>query len=250
MTVDFAANSLEQVQAVNVLSLIKQAEKVREEGNSTLAAHMLGIALQDAERLGRDELIGETLGQLIVCLKHLYQNGDKSSLASMEQMVARGLVLKISDQSKAVFLLRQGDVYTFKKEYKPAEASYNAALRLVLKTNGYLAIEYKGHWAESLLKIGRDSKYVSRLIEDAINDLAKVTDVREFHRLIILSGLYARLAKSQKQSWQFIRAYRSLRKCYQLCKQLRNQYNMPQRLNQFYQNLPGGQFWFGLLGSI
>lgn len=232
---------------VLVKRMIKQAELIRERGNNWAAIDLL----LEAEVLifepvnsgsglssGASLVLAEVFGQEIVCFKHLYQNTRREEyLESMEEKIQQGLNLNIPDENKAVFHLRRGDTLTTKGDYEGAERSYQKALDLVELLENHATAEYMGHLGESMSNNGK-ANYAVELISRALNLMTRQKIV-EWHKLIIVSGLYGRLAKAAFKNGEYRLAVRSLWVSYRMARKLKKEHGMPQRLNQFYQRLLG-----------
>lgn len=225
--------------------MIKQAELLREHGDTWGSIDQLMEArelIRDSGEgplsLGALMVLAEALGHEIVCFKHLYQNtGKLEYLDYMAESVSEGLDLEIPDEQKAVFYLRRGDILTSLNEYEDAERSFQKALDLVELLENHTTAEYMGHLGESMTKNGKAEKGVEIILK-ALH-LMNRQKVEEWHRLIIVSGLYGRLSKAALKSGKYQLAFSSLWATYKMARKLKKEHGMPQRLNHFYQRLLG-----------
>lgn len=212
---------------------IEQAEELREQGNSDEAMVLLTEVVQQAQERGHLNLVASALGHRILCHKHLFQNtGNEVHLVNMEQDVAHGLALPIAEMDKAVFYLRQGDTFLFRNYAQQAENAYDTACTLVAK-GGHAEAEYLGHLAEAKSLNGKCNEAIELLLQ-AIGIANIAQNVRPFHKLIILSGLQARLIKTALACKKYGLAIGAFVNGYSIAWWLRLWYHMPQRLNQYH----------------
>ena len=218
---------------------IREAERICEEGHPRDAMEILDRVIEFTRKNGDPETESSALGYKIVCLKHIYQNTrDEKVLQQMHGYIKLGMILPISAQSKAVFHLRLGDVYTAKQDYKSAERSYRKAAWLV-RRDKVMYPEYLGHYAESKAMNGKSQRAIIMIlialqkVEEAKNNF------RPFHYLILVSGLYARLAKASIKARKFGLAVNALFQGYTRAWWLAIRYKMPQRRKQYHLALIG-----------
>lgn len=220
-------------------NLIREAERICEQGHPHEAMEILNRVIENTRKNGDPEMESSALGHKIVCLKHIYQNTrDEKTLEKIHGHIKLGMMLPISEQHKAVFHLRLGDVYTARQDYQNAERSYRKAARLV-RRDKIVHPEYLGHYAESKAVNGKPLLAIV-LILIALRKVDEAKDIlRPFHRLILVSGLYARLAKSAIKARKFPLALSALFKGYALAWWLAIKHKMPQRRKQYHLALMG-----------
>ena len=220
-------------------NLIREAERICEQGHPHEAMEILNRVIENTRKNGDPEMEGSALGYKIVCLKHIHQNtGSEKVLEQMHGHIKLGMMLPISEQHKAVFHLRLGDVHTAMRDYKNAERSYRKAAWLV-RRDKIAHPEYLGHYAESKAVNGKPMLAII-LILIALRRVDEVKGIlRPFHRLILISGLYARLAKSAIKARKFGLALSALFKGYSLAWWLAIRHKMPQRRKQYHLALIG-----------
>ncbi len=231
------------IDELNFHKFIKWAEKLCEEGDLNGSFSVL----ERAEKfLGYANLVepkqqsfyGKILSQRIICNKHLWQNKrDLKYLKLMSEDVLSGLNLKISKNEKAVFCLRCGDVFAAQDDFDKAEENYQLAYDLVNKGD-FAEAEYLGHLAEIKSRNGKNAEAL-KLFEKALFIMQTQAEIRPFHKLIIESGLYMRLAKCLFATAHYYMAMKFLFRSYKMCLKLKFIHGMPQRLKQFHQNLSG-----------
>ncbi len=243
--IDYGSTS-EKITVEDIRVLIADSEIDREEGNTDRAAEDLSLAMEYAQLLNRIDLYAQALAHRIICWKHLYQNGDKTALVWMEQDVEEGLALNISKTESAVFFLRKGDVLTEQKNYERGNWCYKQAW-FKAERGTHTEVEYLGHFGESFVALGAPQRAME-ILDKALTMMGKVKDIREWHRLIIVSGLLGRRGKAAMKARRFILGTKSLWASFKICKELKERYGKPQRYNQFLQNLPFGWAWFKLYG--
>ncbi len=212
---------------------IEQAEELREQGQPYEAMALLAEVILQAQVGRLHGLIASALGHRILCHKHLFQNtGNEAHLVNMEEDVAHGLVLPIEEIGKAVFYLRQGDTFLFRNDALQAERAYGAAYELVAKDD-HTEAECLGHLAEAKTLNGKCSEAVELLLQ-AIGIANTAQHVRLFHKLVILSGLQARLIRAALACKKYGLAVGAFVNGYSIAWWLRLRYRMPQRLNQYH----------------
>lgn len=218
--------------------MLEHAELIRENGDSEQAISILTEAIRLAQRMDDRVLTARALGHRIVCYKHLWQNlGLQKYLRLMQEDIDRGLALDVESKHRAAFYLRKADIHASCGESVEAEENYRQAYQLVGKGN-YTEGEYLGHWAESLVDVGRAREAVYLLLK-AILIVTSDRKIPAWHRLIVHSGLYGRLSKAAWKARKPVTAIIALGKCWTMSRRLARDYNMPQRLKQFHLRLCG-----------
>jgi tetratricopeptide (TPR) repeat protein len=217
---------------------INLAENLRERGRTVESISLLTEVIKEAETTGDNLILASALGHRIVCYKHLYQNtGDEIYLELMEEDIGTGVDLDISENGKAVFYLRYGDVNKLRGYKLLALDCYEMAFDEV-KKGGVEECEFAGHYAEALVDAGQ-WKHANELITEYMELLDSLKDIREFHRCILISGLCARKVKALLAGKRYFSAVWAFFRGYILAWKLKLSYKMPQRLNQYHQQLFG-----------
>ncbi len=212
---------------------IEYAEKLREQGQPYEAMALLTEVILQAQAVGQLNLVASALGHRILCYKHLFQNtGNEVHLMNMEENVAHGLALPIAEPEKAVFYLRQGDTFLLRNDAPQAESAYGAAYELITKGD-HTEAEYLGHLAEAKSLNSKHSEAIELLLQ-AIGIANTAQPARLFHKLVILSGLQARLIRAALACKKYGLAVGAFINGYTIAWWLRLRYRMPQRLNQYH----------------
>jgi tetratricopeptide (TPR) repeat protein len=102
----------------------------------------------------------------------------------------------ITGQAKSVMLLRAGDYFLFKQAYDQASEKYRLAVDELHRSpdpQPESSAEYLGHYAVALVKSGQHEEGFSTF-DTAIDLIKNNKDIREFHHLIIHSGILLREA--------------------------------------------------------
>lgn len=226
--------------ALDLEKLIDIAVDIRERGNALKAGGILTEVIRDSYDNCFDITCARALGERIVCSKHLYQNeGLEIYLNQMEVDIQKGWQLNVGPEDKAVFFLRFGDVHASRGQHDEAEKQYWLAYDHVRK-GGKEEAEYSGHIAEALVndQNADDQKkdQAKGLIDRAFKIIDRVpqAEIDIKHRLIILSGLHGRMAKVALSSKNYLLAFGSLWRCWEMSRELAHKYNYPQRLKQFW----------------
>ncbi len=213
---------------------IDLAETQREKGEIEEALSLLTQVIDEARECSNYSVLASALSHRVLCYKHLYQNTRKDKyLDLLEEDVDEGTQLDIPEQKMAVFYLRSGDITKLRGYSFLALDFYEMAYECV-KKGGVEECEYAGHYAEALADSG-EWQEANNIIIDALHLLYSLTDVRPFHRLILLSGLFARQVKALRVGKKYFRAVIIFFLGYLLAWKLKLVYKMPQRLNQYHQ---------------
>jgi tetratricopeptide (TPR) repeat protein len=222
---------------------IEEAEQIREKGRTEEAYALFKEILFDAFACGEHALAASACAHRLICYKHWYQNtGNDGYLAVMQKEIAIALdYFQIPESEKAVFHLRLGDVYFLRGKFQDAYDKYLTAYRLIPKTDSRQH-EYAGHVAESLTQLGRVEIAISILLT-AIEEINDSSDLRAFHRKVILSGLYARLFRAALKSRRLLLAASSFAHGYELAWELALNDRYPQRRNQYNQAIKAHAPW-------
>lgn len=224
--------------AHDALDLIEMGILVREKGQAIEAITLFAKAEACASRIKREDLLSKSLQHKIICYKHLHQKGYPGALHEMEFCVKAGLALDINSNEKAVFYLRKGDVLQEQKRYSDSNAAYRTAL-FRIPVGSSSEPEYLGHYGLSCALAGNITAGKSH-VEAALKKLDKVTDLEDWHWLIVRSGLYGHLAQIHKMSWSFRSAYRYTMLYLDDALVLRDKYDKPMRYEQLCQKTPYG----------
>jgi tetratricopeptide (TPR) repeat protein len=140
----------------------------------------------------------------------------------------------VSGQPLSVMYLRAGDYYLFKKDFSAATNEYKSALEELAKAENIApetTAEYMGHYGVALVKSGSADDGFT-LFDDALNVLEKNNTIREFHHMIIHSGLLLRQAECYRSTNEIEKAKASLEKAAQIAKELAEKHKMRMRLDQ------------------
>lgn len=211
-----------------------RAEVFREQGKTNQALIVLNALISDAS--AHSDRVAEALGHRILCYKHLYQNTeDINHLHNMCIDARKGLGLQIPRTSKAKFYLRLGDVYMLQGSFVAAERAYRIAYE-VCKKGDYSKAEFLGHWAEAKALNGKCAEAIG-LLKHALAHLKVFPPPRPFHRLIVVSGVEARLVRAAFKCKSYGLAMKYLIHSYMLAWWLKIYYGNPVRLKQFHGTL-------------
>jgi tetratricopeptide (TPR) repeat protein len=212
---------------------IEQAEILREHGDTAGALSMLTAIISEASEAQDYQSLASALGHCIVCFKHLFQNGGgEDHLRGMEQDIEQGFGLPIPEAGKAVFYLRLGDVQMLRGNLPAAEAAYSKAYEVVSKGD-HTEAEYLGHLAEAKAFNGKCAESIE-LLNQALAYMKTCPNVRPFHRVVIVSGLKARMIRAALKCGRYELAISSFVYGYAQAWWLKVNYRMPQRLNQYH----------------
>ncbi len=131
----------------------------------------------------------------IICYKHLWQNQRRTSyLDKMKDLCMQGLSLDLDRSQKAVFNLRLGDFHASLGNPVSAEMYYSLA-KGDAKPGTMQKAEFLAHWGESLGSVDRVDEGIMYILA-AIKEAEKYKHlVEDWHYLVIISGMYGRLAK-------------------------------------------------------
>lgn len=237
-----------------LIEQINQAEKLRELGATKAALEILDHVVWKIKHVldysDNMNILAQALAHRIICHKHIWQNtGDEFSLREMLVDVINGELLPVSTEDKAVFYLRHGDCLSSMNMHNSALEQYRLAYESV-KKGGVEEVEYLGHLAEALVGANRVNASEALNYLDQAMDLMKKIESgpneqkpRDWHSLIIWSGLYGRKAFVLRKSLHInffsrsLQAFAWLWQAFVLAVRLKNKHGMPQRYNQFFQRL-------------
>ena len=238
--IDFGTPSIAET-AADIRSKITEAELLRENGHIKPSKILLSKQILRAAEIGNDELKASALAQQIINFKHLYQNTKEYfHLVEMQVLIAEGMDLELSNAQKAVFHLRKGDLQTFNCNYDKAHFEYKTALKNT-KSHTLEHAEYLCHFGESYIPLGEYDK--ARLcIRGALEAMKKVTEIRDWHRLVVESRMWGCYSKVCLHQFRIILALKYAKKYWLMARELRDKHGKAQRLNQFYQQMPMGRF--------
>ena len=219
-----------------ITKLIQKGELSREKEQIHEAFAYLTEAMVEAAKIGDYTGVCECLAHRLVVYLHLWQQTEKKIFLDLTRMDARqGLAIcetyRIDDSVRGTFHLRLGTYYREKGDLENAAEEYRKAVKLVEKGKDKIKYaEFLGHYAEIVLLNG-DKKglgYFGRAIEL----VEKAKGVRPFHKLIILSGMYGRMARAHFHNKEKLEGKTALAKATELAKELAIKHKMKVRLKQ------------------
>lgn len=218
--------------------LIEDVEKLREKGYHKSALELFTEMIEMAKRDHNLEVETSALGHRIVCNKLMYRHDPNPVyLKKMEEDCLTGINLPVSDEQRAVFFLRLGDLLELKGRFEEAKRQIETAYKYV-KKGGIEEVEYLGHLGIALYHTKLKSTAFT-ILENAINKASKVSDFREFHMLIVLSKINAWLCRVAFVDHSPIAGLKAFCRGYFQAWKLRIKYKMPERLLEYHNNMFG-----------
>lgn len=165
------------------------------------------------------------------------QNPVFMELMFMDTEIGKRIAQKnnITGQPLSVMQLRAGDYYFYLQEFSKAEAAYQEAIIELDKDNpsNETQAEYLGHLAAAIINQGQTERAATifaeahRLLDNASEQL------RDFHSLIIRSGLLLREANGWLLNNEFEQARKCLQTAEPLVKDLQQKHHMAMRYEQW-----------------
>ncbi len=176
-----------------IRALIEKGVNQRERGKSFDSIEIFNEAMQLSEEIPDYSLYASALGHRIVAYKHLYQKQGSKVFRNLMRIDAEtGLILSIPEAEKAPFYLRMGDVYAIDKKRKLAEDCYRHAYQLVKGSSGEK--EYLGHLAEAMAHNDKGGEALQIVQPNLVEAIELYGPHPNEHGLIVISGIYKRLA--------------------------------------------------------
>ncbi|MCL5008984.1 MAG: hypothetical protein M1400_01430 [Patescibacteria group bacterium] len=184
----------------SIRRLFEDFENLSEQGRTAEALAVIDRASVDAAAAKRSDLVVEALNHKLHIFKHLYQKtGQEIYLLLMRSEAFAALALadrfQVSGAPKAAALLRYADTFYMEGKYQESTALYAQALEVLPKTVSGAYAEFLSHYAISELKWRQNPEALKKLLE-ALSLAEADGALRPFHKLIILSGIQARLAEA------------------------------------------------------
>lgn len=216
-----------------VHKLFEEFERLSERGSYAEALEIIDRACLEAAFSARPDWVVEALNHKLHVYKHLYQkSGEAVYLDSMAAVANLALVFAekhgLSGPPKAAALLRSADVYYLKSDLAQAVEFYQRALDEIPPLPEGRYAEYLSHWAAAKIKLSQDPAILADL-EKALSLAEKDASLRPFHKLIIVSGINARLAESYALLGRTSQAKTALAEAEAAAGLLEKTYAMPMR---------------------
>lgn len=219
------------------LDSVKRAVWLRERGRIAQAVALFDQVIATCKEQGDWINLADALAERIISWKHYFQNlrgGDRDKFLQLIQADAEaGLRLNVPAENRAPFHLRLGDYYTFRGDMVLAERGYRKAYELALGTPE--ACEYKAHWAESLLALGRSYTAYICVRNALVLAYQHKSHYERWHWLIVLSGILSRQVKIDRANGDVQGAIKTFAKSYVIAWILLVWYWKPQRWRQYHQ---------------
>jgi tetratricopeptide (TPR) repeat protein len=215
--------------------IISEGEEAREREDYPRAFERFDQAIVLAATKSDLTTLINALAHKLLIYKNLYQktgNNWFNELMAGDAKTGLKIVEKsgLLGQPKAVILLRLGDYHINKKNYELAATAYKEGLENsdVNKPGEYA--EYLSHlaWAQGLMGDKDAIAHLKKSLEIAESD----TNLRPFHRLVILSGINMRLAEVYKVQDNPEESLAALDIAEKMAKELQSEFHMPMRLKQ------------------
>lgn len=184
-------------------------EHLRERSDFFNAIKNAKVFLEDAKKSNDYYGYSRILAHLILCYQLLFErNGQQlKHIQNMEKYIYEGLKLPLPDEDKAVFYLRHGVYYIYTGNYVAAEQKFKTAYCNVQK-NDYMQWEYLGHYAHvQSLNANHLSAFCN--LRRAIKQIIEITSMRDWHKNIVLAGLYRRILFPAMATFHWITAIKA-----------------------------------------
>lgn len=219
--------------AEELSSKIEEAELMREHRLVDEAIQLLSEIIYTALSINETSIIARAVAHRILCFEHLYKNtGAEEFLQKMLDDILFGIErLSVSPAEKAVFHLRYGVYYMLQGKNTEAESESQIAYDTAPEED---KAEYLGHLAALKALNGKVQEAIGNLLS-ALQLVQSRGPARAFHKMIIISGLYARLAKVAPRGRRYYLTITSLIRGYRLAWVLKREHGMPQMLNSYHQ---------------
>ena len=220
----------------NFSALISEGELAREHRKYDKALSCFDRAIRIAGSEGENVAMMAALSHRALVWKHLFeQTGRRNFLELTKADSEAGLAVAKSDKSvpaevTAPLLLRLGDYYRLMRDRELALSYYHQALDVVSKSSPGKVAEYESHYALALIEKGQVKKGFM-LLSECLQAIQADQSYRPFHRLIVESGIWLRMAEAYKGKNPA--AYeKALTEAEKLAKTLKIKHKMPMRLVQ------------------
>ncbi len=220
----------------NFESLITKGEKYREQEKFAEALSFFDQAIIVAGNSEDYSRVVNTIGHKLLIYKILYENTGKSLYMELffgETLSGMNLVESqdLTGQPKALMMLRQGDYFTYKNNHAKAVKYFGNAIEILPDDDRAPHAEYIAYYGLSLILNGDKVKGFEKLAE-ALKFANENTELRDFHKMIILSGMHLRYAQAYNSINEPVKAKESLEKGEKIAKQLHREYRIDTRLHQ------------------
>ncbi len=215
--------------------LIEQGEKVREEKKWDEALTIFDRAIVLAANEKDPERLISILGHKLIIYKHLfYETKNRLFLELFRGEVETGLNIikleKITGRMKGLMLIRQGDYYLLLSEYKKAVEFYTESVACMDKSRAGEYAEYLGHLGLGQALSGDPAGFETFKIAESM--LTGSTDLRPFHKSVVLAGIKLRAAKSYAVANNIAAARENADEAEKLGQEIAQKYGLPLRLEE------------------
>jgi hypothetical protein len=227
--------------AKDLEKLIEIGELSREQDDFETALVHFDRAIIEAIKQSNFPSAINALGHHLLVFDRMYKQTKNIAFLEMMYMDSQaGLRLaeknNVHGQPLALMQMRTAEYYLQNKDFSQAESKYQLAYDELVSdstaTNEEKA-EYLGHLAESII-YGGDVERAEPLFQQAHQLLAQSSDnIREFHRLIIESGLLMREAYGLYINQQVDKAKSILMKIEPLVNKLKDTHKMDARFKEW-----------------
>ena len=219
----------------NLDKLIEQGERVREEKKWDEALVIFDRAIIQAANQKMPDKIINVLGHKLIVYKHLfYETENILFLELFKGEVLNGLNIaneqNINDQPRALMLLRLGDYFLLKKNYKQSVVHFKESLDYLDQKQPGLYGEYLGHFGFGQFLSGDETGFET--LDKAYTMVEQSQDLRPFHKLIILCGINLRSAQAWAHTGNLEKANQVLVKAENQAQEINDKYHLPLRLEE------------------
>ncbi len=221
--------------------LIEKGEMARERDDLETALVSFDKAIIEALKSSNYETAVNVLGHRLLLFDKLYKQTNNPAFLEMMYMDAQtGLRLaeknNLHGQPLALMQMRTAEYYLDTKDFVQAESGYQKAydeLNRDLHVTKEEKAEYLGHLAEAVICSG-DIQRAEKLFMEACELLEEHSNkLRDFHKLIIQTGLLLRESNGLYLNHEIDKAKAKLLEAEPLVLELKNIHNMDARYNQW-----------------
>ncbi len=230
----------------SIRELKEAGEQAGLQGDTAKALASFELAFIQAANQENDAELLNCIAHIAIIYKHQFHTlapEDPHRIPFVEMMGAYAMAgVRIADQKaiigqpRSAAILRVGDYYYAKSMYQQAADTYHDAIEEMKNYEGLdkdlILAEYRGHYGQALGMIGDETGI--KELNEALQTIEGLQEeqVRPFHKLIILTGIFMRLAEVYLHLGKQKDAENVLAKALPMAEDLAQKYDMPDRRKQ------------------